>query len=149
MEGSLYAAAPTRATPRQRPLRVLLGKAGLDGHINALRLLAVALRQAGAEVVYLGPGQSPAGVASAAIAEDVDVIGLSSLSGSHLWFARALQGELAQRGGSGIPVVLGGIVPQADRAALAELGVARVFGPEDGAIATLIAEIERLADQPR
>ena len=149
VEGSLYAAAPTRATPRQRPLRVLLGKAGLDGHINALRLLAVALRQAGAEVVYLGPGQSPAGVASAAIAEDVDVIGLSSLSGSHLWFARALQGELAQRGGSGIPVVLGGIVPQADRAALAELGVARVFGPEDGAIATLIAEIERLADQPR
>jgi len=147
VEGSTYAAAPTRTTPPERPWRVLLGKVGLDGHINALRLLAVALRQAGAEVVYLGPGQSPAGVAAAAIAEDVDVIGLSSLSGGHLWFARALRDELAKRGGAGIPVVLGGIIPQQDRVTLADFGVARVFGPQDGAITSLVAHIERLAHQ--
>lgn len=128
-----------------RKLRVLLAKAGLDGHVNALRVLAVALRQAGAEVVYLGLGQSPAGVAAAAVAEDVDVIGISALSGSHLAFCRQLQAELQARGGQAIPVVVGGIVPPDDRPTLAELGVQRVFGVEDGPIGLAVEAILALA----
>ena len=132
-------------TPQTRPVRVLLAKAGLDGHINALRLLAVSLRQAGVEVIYLGPGQSPTGVAATAIAEDVDVIGISSLSGSHLWFARALREELAQRGGADLPLVLGGVVPPEDRAVLAEIGVQQVFTTQDGPISVVIEGILAIA----
>ena len=112
-----------------RRLRLLLAKAGLDGHVNALRLLAVSLRDAGMEVIYAGPGLTPAAIANAAVQEAVDVIGLSSLSGNHLQIVAALRDELAERGAGELPILLGGIVPASDRSALAELGVAEVFGP--------------------
>ncbi len=113
----------------RRPKRVLLAKAGLDGHVNALRLLAVALRQAGFEVVYAGPAQTPEAIAHTAVSEAVDVIGISSLSGAHRWVASALREALATRDATDIPVIMGGILPDEDHDALREVGVKAIFGP--------------------
>lgn len=126
-------------------LRVLLAKAGLDGHINALRLLAVALRQAGAEVVYVGLGQTPDALAATAVAEDVDVIGISSLSGGHLGFAKALRQALDARGANALPCVIGGTIPAQDRPKLLDAGMARVFTAEDGRMADLVAALQAYA----
>ncbi|MSP90801.1 MAG: protein meaA [Myxococcales bacterium] len=144
------AGGPAMPQPRRR---IVLAKAGLDGHINALRLLALGLRDAGAEVVWLGPGTTPADVAATAIAEAVDAIGLSSLSGAHLAFAAATLAELAARGGTDIAVIVGGTIPAADRARLLALGVTCVVTVEDGgldqAIAVLLtASVARAAATP-
>ena len=111
-------------------IRVLIAKAGLDGHDRGAKVIAAALRDAGMEVVYTGLRAKVAAVAEAAVQEDVDVIGLSILSGAHLSICERLMDELRARGAEGIPVVVGGIVPAADRARLRELGVRAVFGPE-------------------
>ncbi|MCO4760502.1 MAG: cobalamin-dependent protein [Myxococcales bacterium] len=129
VSGSSLGSAPTRGHEAGRRRRVLLAKAGLDGHVNALRLLAVALRQAGFEVVYAGPAQTPDAIAHAAVSEAVDVIGVSSLSGAHLWVAGALQAALSARNAEDIPVVMGGILPPDDHAALTDSGVRALFGP--------------------
>jgi methylmalonyl-CoA mutase C-terminal domain/subunit len=110
-------------------IRVLVGKPGLDGHDRGARVIASALRDAGMEVVYTGLRASVPAIAAAAVQEDVDVIGLSILSGAHESICKRLVEELKSRG-AGIPLVVGGIIPAADHEALRSLGVAAVFGPE-------------------
>jgi methylmalonyl-CoA mutase, C-terminal domain len=109
-------------------LRVLVAKVGLDGHDRGIKVVARLLRDAGMEVVYTGLFQTPESVAAAAIQEDVDVVGLSMLSGAHMTLAPLVVEALRSRG-SDIPVVLGGIVPPRDLDELRELGVAAVFTP--------------------
>src|SRR5471032_383445 len=113
----------------KRPIRVLVAKVGLDGHDRGARVIAAALRDAGMEVIYTGLRASVPAIAAAAVQEDVDVIGLSILSGAHLSICKRLRDELTARKAD-IPVVVGGIIPAADYKALKEHGVAAVFGPE-------------------
>jgi len=116
-------------SPTQRRIRVLVAKPGLDGHDRGAKVIAAALRDAGMEVVYTGLRTHVASIASAAIQEDVDVIGLSILSGAHESICRRLMQELDARDAD-IPVVVGGIIPRSDWPRLKELGVRAVFGPE-------------------
>ena len=115
--------------PRVPPLRVVVAKPGLDGHDRGAKVVARALRDAGMEVIYTGLHQTPEQIVATAVAEDADAIGLSVLSGAHLTlFARVI--ELLEAEGAGDIVVFGGgIIPQADREALARIGVAQVFTP--------------------
>lgn len=124
--------------------RLLIGKPGLDGHSNGAEVIAVAARDAGFEVIYAGIRLEPAAIAAVAVQESADVLGLSVLSGSHLELAEAVMTELRARG-SEIPVVLGGTIPARDRAALAALGIRRVFTPSDFQVATVIGELLDLA----
>jgi len=112
-----------------RPLRILVAKPGLDGHDRGAKIIARALRDAGFEVVYTGLHQTPEMIAEAAVQEDVDAVGLSILSGAHLTLFPAVITELRQRGGEGIVVFGGGIVPDEDRPVLKQAGVAEVFTP--------------------
>jgi methylmalonyl-CoA mutase C-terminal domain/subunit len=121
--------AGTREGAGCRPVRVLVAKPGLDGHDRGAKVVARALRDAGMEVVYTGLRQTPETIAQAAVDEDVDVVGLSSLSGAHrVLFPRVVQ-ELRKRGRDDVLVIGGGIIPAADVAALKEAGVRAVFGP--------------------
>jgi len=112
-----------------RKLRVLIAKPGLDGHDRGAKVIARALRDAGLEVIYTGLRQTPEMIADAALQEDVDAIGLSILSGAHLTLVPRIFEELKRRGLGGVPVLLGGIIPDEDFPALQALGVASVFGP--------------------
>jgi methylmalonyl-CoA mutase, C-terminal domain len=118
-----------RAAPR-RVRRVLLAKPGLDGHERGVHVIARLLRDNGYEVIYTGIRRRASEIAQAAIQEDVDVVGLSVLSGSHLSLTKAVMEALAEQGADDILVVVGGTVPEKDRAALQELGVSAVFGVE-------------------
>jgi (2R)-ethylmalonyl-CoA mutase len=124
----------------RRP-RLLIGKPGLDGHSNGAEQIAVRARDAGFEVIYQGIRLTPAQIASAAVEEDVHCLGLSILSGSHLELVPAVQAALREAGGADIPVVVGGIVPQADAERLRAAGVARVFTPKDYDLNAIMAEI--------
>jgi methylmalonyl-CoA mutase C-terminal domain/subunit len=127
-------------------LRVLVAKVGLDGHDRGIKVVARLLRDAGMEVVYTGLFQTPESVAAAAVQEDVDVVGLSMLSGAHMTLAPLVVEALRSRG-SDIPVVLGGIVPPRDMDELRDLGVAAVFTP--GASAEdIVATITAVASLP-
>src|SRR5256885_9867870 len=128
-------------------IRVLVGKPGLDGHDRGARVIAAALRDAGMEVVYTGLRATVAAIAAAAVQEDVDVIGLSILSGAHESICRRLQEELRRRE-AGIPVVVGGIIPAGDRAKLAAVGVAAVFGPESP-LGDVVEAVRKLAKGER
>ena len=110
-------------------IRVLVAKPGLDGHDRGVKVLALALRDAGMEVIYTGLRQTPEQIAAAAIQEDVDVIGLSCLSGAHLHlFPRVI--ELLKEGGAADIMVLGGgIIPENDIPALKTKGIQEIFGP--------------------
>jgi methylmalonyl-CoA mutase C-terminal domain/subunit len=123
----------------ERKIRVLVGKPGLDGHDRGARVIAKALSDAGMEVVYTGLRASVPSIATAAVQEDVDVIGLSILSGAHESICRRLVEEL-KRHKAKIPVVVGGIIPATDHKALRDIGVAAVFGPESplGAVADTV-----------
>jgi len=112
-------------------LRMLVGKPGLDGHSNGAEQIAVRARDAGFEVVYQGIRLTPAQIVAAAVQEGVHLVGLSVLSGSHLEVVPAVVDGLHAAGATDIPVVVGGIIPPADAAALAERGVAKVFTPKD------------------
>ena len=112
-------------------LRFLVGKPGLDGHSNGAEQIAVRARDAGFEVVYQGIRLTPAEIVAAAVAEDVDVVGLSILSGSHRELVPAVLDGLREQGMDDVPVVVGGIIPDADAAWLCERGVAAVFTPKD------------------
>ncbi|MCS7182441.1 MAG: cobalamin B12-binding domain-containing protein [Thermoanaerobaculum sp.] len=112
-----------------RPLRVLLAKVGLDGHDRGVKVIARALRDAGFEVIYTGLRQTPAMVAEAAVQEDVDAVGLSSLSGAHMTLFPAVVEELRQRGAGDILVFGGGVIPQEDIPVLLAAGVDRLFLP--------------------
>jgi methylmalonyl-CoA mutase C-terminal domain/subunit len=110
-------------------IRVVIAKAGLDGHDRGAKVVARALRDAGVEVIYTGLHQTPEQIVAAAIQEDADAIGLSILSGAHMTlFARVLE-LLKERGAEDITVFGGGIIPEADIAELTRMGVARIFTP--------------------
>jgi methylmalonyl-CoA mutase C-terminal domain/subunit len=112
-----------------RPIRVLVAKPGLDGHDRGAKVVAAALRDAGMEVIYTGLHQTPEMIASAAVQEDVDVVGLSILSGAHMTlFPRVLELMRAQ-GRDDVLLTGGGIIPREDMAELQRLGVGRLFGP--------------------
>ncbi|MGI5244899.1 protein meaA [Dactylosporangium sp. CA-139066] len=122
-------------------LRMLVGKPGLDGHSNGAEQIAVRARDAGFEVVYQGIRLTPAQIVAAAVEEDVDLVGLSVLSGSHLAAVASVLRGLRAEGLGDLPVVVGGIIPPDDAAALRESGVARVFTPKDFAITDVVDEL--------
>ena len=111
------------------PIRVLVAKPGLDGHDRGAKVIARALRDAGMEVIYTGIRQTPQMIVQAAAQEDVDVLGLSILSGAHLEIFPEIMRLLREQGMEDIVVVVGGIIPGQDRQALLDLGIAAVFGP--------------------
>ncbi len=110
-----------------RRLRVLIAKPGLDGHDRGAKTIAYLLRDAGMEVVYTGLHKTPAQIAAVAVQEDADFVGLSVLSGAHLWAAEKVLAELAARNAADIGGVVGGVVPAPDVAGLKALGVRAVF----------------------
>lgn len=110
-------------------LRILVAKPGLDGHDRGAKVVARALRDAGMEVIYTGLHQTPVMVANAAVQEDVDVVGLSIMSGAHGHLVPEILRVLHEKGAGDIPVVLGGIIPQDDFQAMKDAGVAAVLTP--------------------
>ena len=113
----------------ERPLKVLIAKPGLDGHDRGAKVLARGLRDEGFEVVYTGLRQTPEMVVNAALQEDVDVVGLSILSGAHMTLVPRVTRLLNERGMGDVLVTVGGIIPDDDIPALEQAGVSRVFGP--------------------
>jgi methylmalonyl-CoA mutase C-terminal domain/subunit len=112
-----------------RPIRVLVAKPGLDGHDRGAKVVAAALRDAGMEVIYTGLHQTPEMIATAAVQEDVDVVGLSILSGAHMTLFPRVRELLAESGRDDILVTGGGIIPREDMEELQRRGVGRLFGP--------------------
>jgi methylmalonyl-CoA mutase C-terminal domain/subunit len=110
-------------------IRVLLAKPGLDGHDRGAKVVARALRDAGMEVIYTGIRQTPEMIVEAAIQEDVDVVGLSILSGAHLELFPPIIEGLRRKGREDVLVIAGGIIPEDDIPALQQMGVKAVFGP--------------------
>jgi (2R)-ethylmalonyl-CoA mutase len=123
-----------------RRIKILVGKPGLDGHSNGAEQIAVRARDAGMDVVYEGIRLTPARIARAAAEEGVHVVGLSILSGSHSELIPSVLAELDEAGAT-VPVVVGGIIPPADEAALLEAGVARVYTPKDFEVSRIMADI--------
>jgi methylmalonyl-CoA mutase C-terminal domain/subunit len=113
----------------EKKIRVLIAKPGLDGHDRGAKIIARALRDAGMEVIYTGLRQTPEMIASAAAQEDVDVIGLSILSGAHNTLAPQLMELLKQKGMIDVTVLLGGTIPEADIPTLKKAGIAEIFLP--------------------
>ncbi len=111
------------------PRRILIAKPGLDGHDRGAKIIARTLRDAGFEVIYSGLHQTPAQIAETAVQEDVDAVGLSSLSGAHRTLFPKVVEELAVRDAADILVFGGGVIPEADVAALLDSGLARIFTP--------------------
>jgi methylmalonyl-CoA mutase C-terminal domain/subunit len=121
-------ASVSRSSEHSR-VRVLIAKLGLDGHDRGAKVVARALRDAGMEVIYTGLRQTPEMVAETALQEDVDVVGLSMLSGAHMALLPRTVGLLQARGMSDVLIVAGGIIPDEDVSRLREIGVHAVFGP--------------------
>jgi methylmalonyl-CoA mutase C-terminal domain/subunit len=131
----------------EKVLRILVAKAGLDGHDRGAKIIARALRDAGFEVIYTGLHQTPEMIAEAAVQEDVDAVGLSILSGAHMTLFPAVINALKERGAEDVAVFGGGIVPQDDISQLKQAGVREVFTP--GVSTQAIAEWIRDNIQPR
>jgi len=129
------------AAARGRPFRFLVGKPGLDGHSNGAEQIAVRARDAGFEVIYQGIRLTPEQIVAAAVAEDVDVVGLSILSGSHRSLVPAIMNGLAAEGADDVVVVVGGIIPAEDEVWLTEQGVAEVFTPKDYDVAGILDRV--------
>ena len=121
--------SPAVAGHTRRPIRVLVAKPGLDGHDRGAKVVAAALRDAGMEVIYTGLHQTPEMIAQAAIQEDVDVVGLSILSGAHMTLFPRVQALLRQAGRTDVLLTGGGIIPPEDVTALEGQGVGKLFGP--------------------
>jgi methylmalonyl-CoA mutase C-terminal domain/subunit len=113
----------------ERPIRVLIAKPGLDGHDRGAKIVARALRDAGMEVIYTGIRQTPRMIAEAALQEDVDVVGLSILSGAHMELFPKIVKELKERGVDDVLLFAGGIIPASDVPALEQLGFTAIFRP--------------------
>jgi (2R)-ethylmalonyl-CoA mutase len=126
------------------PLRLLVGKPGLDGHSNGAEQVAVRAKDAGFEVIYEGIRLTPEQIVSSALEEDVDAVGLSIHSGSHLTLVPRITELLRQRGAADLPVVVGGIIPDADRAQLQRAGVARIYTPGESTLTAIVADIVEL-----
>jgi methylmalonyl-CoA mutase C-terminal domain/subunit len=112
-----------------RPIRVLVAKPGLDGHDRGAKVVAAALRDAGMEVIYTGLHQTPEMIATAAVQEDVDVVGLSILSGAHMTLFPRVRKLLDEMGRNDLLITGGGIIPKEDMALLEQQGIGRLFGP--------------------
>ena len=132
--------------PKARRIRIAIGKAGLDGHINAVKLLAQACMQAGMEVVLAGFKQTPEQLVETALQEDVDLLAVSSLAGAHMAIARATLALLKQRGASEVCVVVGGIIPEEDRQPLLDLGVKAVFTPKDSNLGKIVGDLIAMSE---
>lgn len=113
----------------ERKIRVLVAKPGLDGHDRGAKVVARALRDAGMEVIYTGLRQTPEMIVEAALHEDVDVIGLSILSGAHMALAPRIVALMGENDMGDVPIFIGGIVPNEDVPQLLDMGVTGVFGP--------------------
>ncbi len=125
-----------------RKVRVLVAKPGLDGHDRGAKVVANALKDAGMEIIYTGLHQTPEMIAESAVQEDVDVVGLSILSGAHMTMFPRVMELIKEKGAEHIVVFGGGIIPAEDVARLEEIGVARIFGPgtDTGDIVKFIRE---------
>jgi (2R)-ethylmalonyl-CoA mutase len=134
------------ATKLGRPLRLLLGKPGLDGHSNGAEQIATRARDCGMEITYDGIRLTPAEIVAAAAERQPDVIGLSILSGSHLPLIRETLDLLAEAGLSQTPLVVGGIIPDDDARTLTAMGVARVYTPKDFQLNQIMLDLVALAD---
>ena len=121
--------APTSRPAPARPVRVLVAKPGLDGHDRGAKVVAAALRDAGMEVIYTGLHQTPEMIAAAAVQEDVDVVGLSILSGAHMTLFPRVRELLVKDGRADILVTGGGIIPKDDAESLEKMGIGKLFGP--------------------
>lgn len=110
-------------------VRVLIGKVGLDGHDRGAKVIAQALRDAGMEVIYTGLRQTPEQIVEAAIQEDVQIIGISILSGAHNYLLPKIKELLAREGAGDIQVIAGGVIPEEDKTWLKEAGISEIFGP--------------------
>jgi methylmalonyl-CoA mutase C-terminal domain/subunit len=128
-----------------RPYRVVVAKPGLDGHDRGIKVIARALRDAGFEVIYTGLFQTPEQVAETALQEDADAVGLSVLSGAHMTLFPRVVDELRSRGLDDVIVFGGGIIPDADIAALKDKGVAEIFTP-GASMASITEWLERTLD---
>jgi ethylmalonyl-CoA mutase len=142
-QGLRAVAERVRALPGGPP-RLLVAKPGLDGHSNGAEQIAVAARDAGLEVIYQGIRLTPEQIAAVAVEEDVDVIGLSILSGSHLELVPAVV-RLVRAGGVDAPIIAGGIIPEEDRQPLLDAGVAAVYTPTDFELVRIMGELVDLA----
>ena len=131
----------------EKKIRVLIAKPGLDGHDRGAKIIARALRDAGMEVVYTGLRQTPEMIASAAVQEDVDVIGVSILSGAHMALVPPLLDTLRASDAADIKVLVGGVIPEADRTRLRDLGAAAVFD-QDATTDAIVDWIRRHAGRP-
>lgn len=126
----------------ERKIRVLVSKIGLDGHDRGAKVIAYGLRDAGFEVIFLGIRHTPDQIVTTAIQEDVDVVGLSILSGAHMHLTRRVIEMLKEQGGEEITLLVGGIIPEEDRTKLKEIGVLEVFtsGTDINRVAQVINE---------
>ena len=127
-------------------IRIAIGKAGLDGHINAVKLLAQACMQAGMEVVLAGFKQTPEQLVETALQEDVDLLAISSLAGAHMTIARETLALLKKRGASDVRLVMGGIIPEEDRQPLLNLGVQAVFTPKDSNLGKIVGDLISMSE---
>src|SRR5512143_1113562 len=132
----------------EKKIRVLVAKPGLDGHDRGAKVVARALRDAGMEVVYTGLRQTPEMIAEAALQEDVDVVGLSILSGAHMALAPRIMELLKANGQTDVKVFIGGIVPDEDIPRLRQLGVSGVYGP-GASTETIVREIREAVRPPK
>ncbi|MCI4362742.1 MAG: cobalamin B12-binding domain-containing protein [Thermoplasmata archaeon] len=132
---------------RRPPIRVLIAKPGLDGHDRGAKIVARALRDAGMEVIYAGLRQTPEEIVESALEEDVDLIGLSILSGAHMVLFPRVLNLLRSRKAARIPLFAGGIIPDEDARKLRKLGVKAIFGP--GASLEEIVRTARSIARPR
>jgi len=142
------AVAPFKLPTAKRKIRIALGKAGLDGHINAVKLLAHACMQAGMEVILAGFKQTPAQLVETALQEDAGVLAISTLAGAHMTIARETLALLRQHGAHDVKLVMGGIIPERDRQRLADLGVRAVFTPKDSNLGAIVDRIVALSADP-
>src|SRR5579875_213793 len=136
-----------RVPRARRPIRIALGKAGLDGHVNAVKLLAHACRQAGMEVIIAGFKQTAAQLVEVALQEDAQVLGVSSMAGAHMTIAAEIVQLLRQRNAEHVALIMGGIIPERDRAALTNLGVKAVFTPHDAMLHDIVERVLAVAAQ--
>jgi methylmalonyl-CoA mutase C-terminal domain/subunit len=124
-------------------VRVLIAKPGLDGHDRGAKVIARALRDAGMEVIYTGLRQTPEMIAEAALQEDVDVVGLSILSGAHMALVPRIREVMNANGLEDVPLIIGGIIPDDDKPVLTKMGVQGIFGPGTST-ETIVARIHEL-----
>jgi methylmalonyl-CoA mutase C-terminal domain/subunit len=136
---------------QNRKIRILIAKPGLDGHDRGAKVIARALRDAGFEVIYTGLRQTPQMIAEAALQEDVDIVGLSILSGAHMTLVPHIRDAMNASDLNDVPIILGGIIPDEDKPELERMGVSGIFGPGTSteAIIIRINEIADSRDRPQ